>query len=269
MCRQNITRPNCAFWDVSRLPNKEAPFVLLLFFHFFYRSDKILTFLKICLWNPGIYRHEIVRPSSAQFGLVVLAYEKIDKAFDFFVDNPRSMGLYFGAFCCWINILTSVLHSCTGLFFAMRFFLQELRRERARRDIPTTKSSEQNAQLGQELSENRSSILSTEDRNNNNITSDYVSGDNKSVVSANTEGSSGDPGGSVGGSDHKVHWGGTPINRRSSRTTRNSMRSAVGGEMKGGGLQNKEDSGGDSVAMTPRKVKLERIKSRYLLRLYL
>ena len=34
------------------------------------RSDKILTCLKTCLWNLGTYRHEIVRLSSAQFGLV-------------------------------------------------------------------------------------------------------------------------------------------------------------------------------------------------------
>ena len=32
---------------------------------------KILKCLKTCLWNPGTYRHKIVRPSSAQFGLVM------------------------------------------------------------------------------------------------------------------------------------------------------------------------------------------------------
>ena len=37
----------------------------------FDRSDKILTCLKTCLWNPGTYRHKIVRLSSAQFGLVM------------------------------------------------------------------------------------------------------------------------------------------------------------------------------------------------------
>ena len=34
-------------------------------------SDKILTCLETCLWNPGTYRHKIVRLSSAQFGLVM------------------------------------------------------------------------------------------------------------------------------------------------------------------------------------------------------
>ena len=34
-------------------------------------SDKILTCLKTCLWNPGTQRHKIVRLSSAQFGLVM------------------------------------------------------------------------------------------------------------------------------------------------------------------------------------------------------
>ena len=35
------------------------------------RSDKILTCLKTCVWNPGAYRHKFVRLSSAHFGLVI------------------------------------------------------------------------------------------------------------------------------------------------------------------------------------------------------
>ena len=50
--------------------------ILLLFFFCsllsFDRSDKVLTCLKACLWNPGTYRHKIVLLSSAQFGLVML-----------------------------------------------------------------------------------------------------------------------------------------------------------------------------------------------------
>ena len=40
----NITRPNCAFfWVTSGFRNKDAPFVLNLFFIFFDRSGKLLT----------------------------------------------------------------------------------------------------------------------------------------------------------------------------------------------------------------------------------
>ena len=36
-------------------------------FNFFDRSNKNITSLKTCFWNPGTYRHKIVRQSSAQF----------------------------------------------------------------------------------------------------------------------------------------------------------------------------------------------------------
>ena len=48
-----------------------APFVLLLLFHFIDHSDINSTSLKTCLWNPGTYRHKIVRLSSAQLSLVM------------------------------------------------------------------------------------------------------------------------------------------------------------------------------------------------------
>ena len=32
------------------------------------------TYLNTCPWNPGTYRHKIVRLSSAQFGLVMLKF---------------------------------------------------------------------------------------------------------------------------------------------------------------------------------------------------
>ena len=41
------------------------------------RSDKILTCLGTCLWNPGTYRHKFVRLSRAQFGLVMRLYSKL------------------------------------------------------------------------------------------------------------------------------------------------------------------------------------------------
>ena len=67
-----ITRPNCAF---CALYVDSATRMLLLFFFgsllSFNRSDTILTCLKTCIWNPGTYRHKIVRLSSAQFGLVM------------------------------------------------------------------------------------------------------------------------------------------------------------------------------------------------------
>ena len=37
----------------------------------FDRYVKILPCLKTCLWNPGTYRHKIVRLSRSQFGLVM------------------------------------------------------------------------------------------------------------------------------------------------------------------------------------------------------
>ena len=72
----NHSRPNCAF---CALQADSATRTLILFFFcsllFFDRSDKILTCLKTCLWNPGTYRHKIVRLSSAQFGLVIVFSE--------------------------------------------------------------------------------------------------------------------------------------------------------------------------------------------------
>ena len=34
-------------------------------------DQNLTTNLKTCLWNPGTYRHKIVRLSIAQFGLVM------------------------------------------------------------------------------------------------------------------------------------------------------------------------------------------------------
>ena len=38
--------------------------------------ETFATCLKICLWNPGTYRHKIVRLSSAQLGLVMNLFLK-------------------------------------------------------------------------------------------------------------------------------------------------------------------------------------------------
>ena len=59
--------------NVSGFRNKDAPFVLVKFFHFFWSFRQNLTCLKTCLWNPGTYRHKVVLLSSAQNGLVMIS----------------------------------------------------------------------------------------------------------------------------------------------------------------------------------------------------
>ena len=48
------------------------PVFVFCYFILFDHFDSFLTFLKACLWNPGIYRHKNVRLSSAWFGLVMI-----------------------------------------------------------------------------------------------------------------------------------------------------------------------------------------------------
>ena len=57
----------------KRIPQQRCS-LFLLFVFFFISSDhldKILAYFKRHLWKPGIYRHKIVRLSSAQFYLVM------------------------------------------------------------------------------------------------------------------------------------------------------------------------------------------------------
>ena len=61
----------CILCIVSGFRNKDAPIVLLLFFPLFDGSDKILTCLKTCLWNPRNIQTQNRLLSSAQFGLVM------------------------------------------------------------------------------------------------------------------------------------------------------------------------------------------------------
>ena len=56
-------------WIVSGFRKKDTPFVLFCSFIFLDRSDKKLTGLRTCLWNPGTYRHKTqctVWPPNAQ-----------------------------------------------------------------------------------------------------------------------------------------------------------------------------------------------------------
>ena len=61
------------FENCKRIPQGRS-FCSVFFFH---HSDKILTCLKTRVWNPGTYRHNVVRLSSAQTGLVMLDEKKI------------------------------------------------------------------------------------------------------------------------------------------------------------------------------------------------
>ena len=63
------------FVNCERIPQqKDALFVLFCSFIFFDRSDKIFTFLKTCLRTPETFKHQIMRLSSAQFGLVMCCH---------------------------------------------------------------------------------------------------------------------------------------------------------------------------------------------------
>ena len=52
------------------------------------------TFLTIFLWNPGSYRHQIVRLSSAQFGLVMGVVFFLQTNFDFLTSHFDGIFLY-------------------------------------------------------------------------------------------------------------------------------------------------------------------------------
>ena len=67
-----LTKPNCLFCEFyTDSATRTPPLFFFSFFISFDCSDKILTFLKTCFWNPATYRPKIVRLSSAQFGLVM------------------------------------------------------------------------------------------------------------------------------------------------------------------------------------------------------
>ena len=70
------------FVNCKRIPKQGHSFCSSFCpFFFFDRSDKTLTCLKICLWNPGTYRQNIERLSSAQFGLAGLLSLVIYKSY--------------------------------------------------------------------------------------------------------------------------------------------------------------------------------------------
>ena len=54
------------FVNCKRIPQQGRSFVLLLFFHFLWSFQQNFIMLETCLWNPGTYRHKIVRLTSAQ-----------------------------------------------------------------------------------------------------------------------------------------------------------------------------------------------------------
>ena len=59
------------FVNYTSIPQQGRSLRSFLFF-VLSRSDKILTYLKTGLWNPGTYRHKTVRLSNAQFGFVMI-----------------------------------------------------------------------------------------------------------------------------------------------------------------------------------------------------
>ena len=67
-----ITRPKCALCELwADSAARTLPLIFFCSFIFFDHSDKILTYLKTCLWNPDTCRHKILRLYSAQFRFVM------------------------------------------------------------------------------------------------------------------------------------------------------------------------------------------------------
>ena len=90
---------NCLlhFVPCKRIPQQGRSLCSCFFSLFsFDRSDKIITCLMTSLWNPGTYRHKIVRLSSAQFGLVMLIWVFLRSA----IRTTCSIDIF--CLSCWI-----------------------------------------------------------------------------------------------------------------------------------------------------------------------